>query len=196
LENRAYARPYQFASVNATRPPTAEDLAPPEPYSLKSPSHIFSWIGLPFRAAVAALAYLAFPFITELTSSVINDSPDDLGRIVSTFTPGISIVYGTFVSLTLSILYNRQYRLQENVSVESSFLSLLVRDLLLLFRGRKQDAVDACQCVADQVRTLVRGSRGSELMGVIYCDPYGELVRTAVSLESQRGEHDVTSLCE
>ena len=85
-------------------------------------------------------------------------------------------MYGTFISLTLSILYNRQSRLQEHVSVESSCLSLLVRDLLLLFRNRKQDAVDGCQCVADQVRTLVRGSRGSELMGLIYCDPYGEFV--------------------
>ena len=178
LESRAYAKSYQFASVNATRRPTSQDLAPPEPFSIKSPTHFWSWMGLPFRAAVALLSYVVFPFITERISNSIGDSTDDLGRIAVIFTPGISIVYGTFISLTLSILYNRQSRLQENVSVESAVLSLLGRDLLLLFRGRKQGAIDACQCVADQVRTLVRGSRGSELMGLIYCDPYGELERS------------------
>lgn len=169
LKNRAYARPYQFALANATRAPTAADLEPPE---TKNNGFVSSWSN---KVAVAAASFFAFPYISEFLSNLIGQaSLNDLGKMAQIFVPGISIVYGTFISLTLSICFNRQTVLQRNVSEESALLSLLARYLLLLFRNREQDAIDACQCVADQVRLLVRGSRGSELLGLIYCDPYGE----------------------
>ena len=171
VENRAYARPYQFALANATRLPTMADLEPPE-----QPNYDFlAGNSLVNKFAVAVFSFVAFPYISDFISSFIGQtSLVDLGKMAEIFVPGISIVYGTFVALTLQICFDRQASLQRNVSTESSLLSLLARDLLLLFRNREQDAIDACQCVADQVRSLVRESRGSELMGLIYCDPYGE----------------------
>ena len=102
--------------------------------------------------------------------------------------PGISILYGTFVSLTLSILYRRQRDIQDNVAQETSLLLLIMRNMLSLFGGgadrtngrdcriKHQLAIDAGQCVAIQIQTLVQSSRGEELMRLIYADPYARLL--------------------
>jgi len=180
VENRAYARPYQFALANATRPPTTADLEAPEQQN----SEFLTGNSLVNKLAVAAFSFVAFPYIRDFISTLIGQtSLIDLGKMAEIFVPGISIVYGTFVALTLQICFDRQASLQRNVSTESSLLSLLARDLLLLFRNREQDAIDACQCVADQVRSLVRESRGSELMGLIYCDPYARIIDIVSNFE-------------
>jgi len=180
VENRAYARPYQFALANATRPPTTADLEAPEQQN----SEFLTGNSLVNKLAVAAFSFVAFPYIRDFISTLIGQtSLIDLGKMAEIFVPGISIVYGTFVALTLQICFDRQASLQRNVSTESSLLSLLARDLLLLFRNREQDAIDACQCVADQVRLLVRGSRGSELLGLIYCDPYARIIEIVSEFE-------------
>ena len=41
---------------------------------------------------------------------------------------------------------------------------MITRELLSLFRRDKDLAIEAGQCAADHIRTLVRGSRGGELM--------------------------------
>jgi len=69
-------------------------------------------------------------------------------------------LYGTFVSLTLSILYERQRKIQEAVALEASLLVYATRGLLSLFRKDKQLSLDAGQCTADQIRTLIASSRG------------------------------------
>lgn len=101
--------------------------------------------------------------------------PEQLDDIVSKFGPGIAILYGTFVSLTLSILYNRQQSIQENVAKESSLVTLITRDLLSLLRKDKDLAIEAGQCAADHIRTLVRGSRGGELLLLMYSDPFARM---------------------
>ena len=101
--------------------------------------------------------------------------PEQLDDIVSKFGPGIAILYGTFVSLTLSILYNRQQSIQENVAKESSLVTLITRDLLSLLRKDKVLAIEAGQCAADHIRTLVRGSRGGELLLLMYSDPFARM---------------------
>jgi hypothetical protein len=92
------------------------------------------------------------------------------------FGPGISILYGTFMSLTLSILYQRQRAIQENVSTEASLLVMVLRIALSTFRDHPAQMVEAGQIVADQVRTLVKSSRGVELMQIMYSDPYASLL--------------------
>jgi Protein of unknown function (DUF4239) len=107
--------------------------------------------------------------------------------------------------LTLSILYKRQRDIQDNVAQESSLLLLIMRNLLSLFGGgsaaaaaacqngasdddcpsQYQFAVDAAQCVAVQIQTLVRSSRGEELMRLIYADPYARLLELLDEFERQ-----------
>jgi Protein of unknown function (DUF4239) len=99
-----------------------------------------------------------------------------LQLVLLTLVIGISILYGTFVSLTLSILYNRQQSIQSVVSQEASLITMMIRNLLCLLKDDKELAILAGQCAADQIRTLVRGSRGGELMGMMYSDPYDRMM--------------------
>ena len=87
----------------------------------------------------------------------------------------IGILYGTFVSLTVSILYERQRKIQEAVGTEASLLVYVTRAALALFRKDKQLSLDAAQCTADQIRTLIGSSRGEELMLIMYSDPYSRM---------------------
>lgn len=88
------------------------------------------------------------------------------------FVPGISIIYGTFLSLTLGILYTRQQKITELCAKETSQLLQLTRRMTHLFRKDDRRRLSAAEYIADQVRILVKASRGRELMKVIYSDPY------------------------
>jgi Protein of unknown function (DUF4239) len=167
---RSYARKESFASENIAVPPSIYDLSTPKCGPLES-----FWITPPARLLSFSVAYLAFPFMTRFVDALVTMPADKLGEITGTFAPGISILYGTFISLTLSILYNRQRTIQDNVSIECSYLVLLTRNLIRLFGNHRDRAVEAGQCVADQIRTLVRSSRGAELMLLIYADPYAKI---------------------
>ena len=172
LNNRSYARADAFKLENLDRPPNLEDL------SSFQKRRLFEgfWVSTPARFLSFSLAYLSFPFIIKVLDTFVTMAPEELDGIASKFGPGVSILYGTFVSLTLSILYNRQRAIQDNVAVETALLTTLIRSLLSVFQSQKDLAVEAGQCVADQIRTLVRGSRGSELMLQIYSDPYARLL--------------------
>jgi hypothetical protein len=171
LVERAYALPGPFAAENMTMPPSLEDLAirPREPFE-------GFWIGTPARLLSFGGAYLVFPLLTQFLDHFVTMAPEQLDEITSKFAPGISILYGTFVSLTLSILYTRQRDIQGNVALECSFLVLMTRNLLSVFKYNKEKAIEAGQCAADQIRTLVRSSRGAELMLLMYSDPYARML--------------------
>jgi hypothetical protein len=159
LNERAYAKTEPFKQENLSKPPTLQDLSPP----LSSAVDTF-WIGTTARIINLVAPYIAFPYIIRFLDRFVTMPPEQLDDIVSKFGPGIAILYGTFVSLTLSILYNRQQSIQENVAKESSMVVMVTRDLLSLFRRDQDLAIEAGQCAADHIRTLVRGSRGGELM--------------------------------
>ena len=108
--------------------------------------------------------------------SFVTMPPEDLDEITSKFGPGVSILYGTFISLTLSILYQRVKDIQDAAARESAMLTLVTRNLLSVFKKDRDLAIEAAQCCADQVRTLVKTSRGAELMLVMYSDPYARMM--------------------
>jgi len=171
LNNRCYARKEPFDAENIGVPPSLSDLSPPTAKPLDK-----VWISSTFRIGCFALAFFSLPLITELLNKFVTMAPDQLDDITGRFSPGISILYGTFVSLTLSILYNRQQAIQSNVSQESTLLTMLIRNLLSLFKEDKELAVRAGQCASDQIRTLVRSSRGGELLQMMYSDPYDRMM--------------------
>lgn len=177
VEPRVYARPDQFERDNTDVPPTIDDVAPPP--SLYGPVATFlAWNRIPARAVVGALSYLSFPLIISLLDDATqNVEGDTLTTLVNTFLPGVSIVLGTYFSLTLSILYDRLSRMQRTVSSEASLLAMAFLNLMDLFDDDPDAAVESAQCVADQIATLVRESRGREIMRVIYSDPYSRILR-------------------
>lgn len=180
LKTRSYASASAFASANITCPPSLSDLdrEPPEK------SETF-WISTFARFLALAGSILAFPFIIETLDKFVTLPPEQLQEIASSFGPGISIIYGTFVSLTLSVLYNRQQYIQDDVAQESALLTIICRNLLMLFADNKELAVESAQTVADQIRTLVKGSRGSELTLLMYSDPYSRMLELIAMKECQ-----------
>jgi hypothetical protein len=171
LKERSYCKREPFEAENLSTPPTLSDLAPPPPTVLDK-----LFVSTPANILYFTVAYLSFPFVTHFLQGIVTTSESRLDEILATFTPGISILYGTFVSLTLSTLYNRQRTIQDNVAVESSLLTVMMRNLFSLFRTDDSKIVVAGQCVADQIRTLVRSSRGEELMLLMYNDPYARML--------------------
>ena len=169
--DRSYAKKEAFRPENFKTGPTLDDLCPPPPTDLKERM----WISTFYRAGILISSFQLFPHLTSFLCEFITVTPYQLGTITSKFGPGISILYGTFISLTLSILYERQQNIQRNASAETSLLSLLARDMLSVFNGDHDRAVEGSHCILIQIFILVRESRGNELMNLIYSDPYAAI---------------------
>lgn len=136
-----------------------------------------AWNGLPARVVVGALSYLLFPFVVAVLEQATQSVPDeDITALVNTFVPSVSIVLGTYFSLTISILYDRFTCMQQELNVEAGKLALVCHHILHLFHDDGEASVVGAQCVADQIRTMVFDSRGKETMGVIYEDPYARIL--------------------
>ena len=171
LRDRAYAKPEAFATDSIGDPPGLKDLSPPK----RKDGDVF-WITNTARIIAFLVSYTIFPFMTRVLDGFVTMPPEKLDDITSKFGPGISILYGTFISLTLSILYRRLQEIQDDVAIESSMLVLMTRNLLALFRNDVALLQEAGQCSADQIRTLVKGSRGGELILLMYSDPYARML--------------------
>ena len=103
-------------------------------------------------------------------------SPNKLVTVTQQFLPGVTILYGTFVSLTLNVLYARIQKIQSNAAIETSLIAYLSRNILTLFADAQDQAIVACQCIADEIITLAKSTRGKELMNIMYSDPYARLL--------------------
>jgi hypothetical protein len=185
LAERSYARKEPFAAENITVPPSLDDLAsiPRKPFE-------GFWISVPYRILSFGLSYAFFPVIVKYLDKFVTQNPSELDEVTSKFAPGISILYGTFISLTLNILYTRQRDIQDYVAMECSLLVVATRSLLSLFHDNRELSVEAGQCAADQIRTLVRSSRGSELMLVMYSDPYARMLELIDKYERQQHQQN------
>ena len=185
LKYRNYAKRDAFSSENMHVPPSSKDLSPKARTQLE-----ILWISPLYRWAVLVIFYLIFPYITQLLSKFVTMSPSHLAEITSQFGPGISILYGTFISITLSILYDRQNKIQTNVSAESANMAIVLRSSLSLFRDDKNRMVEVGQCIADQIRHLVMESRGEEIMCLIYSDPYARILELVLEKEREQPAND------
>eukprot|EP00957_Ditylum_brightwellii_P129536 9880307-Ditylum_brightwellii.AAC.1 len=105
-------------------------------------------------------------------------STEDFNRVASQFAPGTGVLYGTIVALTLDILYDRESRIQENITLEAGLLSQITQNALSLFDSTndKDMARETSQLVAEQVRMLSTRTRGAELLGIMRADPYAQIL--------------------
>ncbi|EED91590.1 predicted protein [Thalassiosira pseudonana CCMP1335] len=134
------------------------------------------------------MAFFLFPVVCNLLNTLVEVSDDEFDIINEQFTPGIGILYGTFVALTLDILYERQGKVQENASVEASLLSQVTQNVISLFRDEVNIAREATQIIADQVRIIVYRSRGSEMLNIMRSDPYARLLSLIDHYQRDRKE--------
>jgi hypothetical protein len=171
LDRRSYARAGPFETKNLGNPPVVEDLLP-QPTKIKDGFYL----SLPAALLTFVGASISFPLMSGFLVHFFDRDPVLLDEIVGKLVPGISILYGTFMSLTLSILYDRQRKVQESVAQETSLLSFVLHNMVFLFRKDRDRMVRAGQITADQVRILLRESRGLEYMTIVYTDPYMKLL--------------------
>lgn len=128
LDRRSYASWGPFEKENIYEPPTLDDLRPP-PF----PFEETLWISTPYRILTFAVAYYIFPYCIGFLNNYTTMEPDLLSDITSIFAPGVSVLYGTFIALTLSILYDRQKDIQNDAAVEGKNFTLFVEQHLLLY---------------------------------------------------------------
>ena len=206
VEPRLYARSEQFTPEAMDKDPTVDDIAcPPSHFGPlanflswnRLPARIvvgtMAYIAFPMLVDFLESATLLDvqqsvsennDFMTGLLAKVapkkIEVLPqlerDNLSTLVGIYLPGVSIVLGTYFSMTLSILYDRFQRLQQTMSMEASMLAYCFQVLLDLFARDETNLVTSVQCVADQISTMVRDSRGKETMRIIYKDPYAGIL--------------------
>lgn len=118
-----------------------------------------------FRALVVIFAFLAFPSL----ESLIMVFHDDLntGVVGGAVLPGIGILFGTLISVTYSILLNRQATLQEIATQESSQLSLLTKEISTLFHQEDHRRQVAFQHIWTHAETLINRGRLQELLQIM-----------------------------
>lgn len=114
---------------------------------------------------------------SPVSLSISEEEREHLATLVNLYLPGVSIVLGTYTSLTLDILYTRFSQLQKAVSKEASLLAYCFQLLQDLFAKDLENLIASTQCIANQIHVLVRDSRGKETMRIIYNDPYANILR-------------------
>lgn len=165
LKGRSYALKKVFASDNLEKMATLEDLSTPKTKWTKR-----IWFSSLFRVTMLVTSFYSFPGIVGFVSAHV-ESLDSI-RNQNQFYSGITIIYATVISLTLSIQYDRQQKITELCAKETSVLLLMSRRILKLFQDDQEKLLESCYCIMDQVRLLVKASRGRELMKMIYSGPY------------------------
>lgn len=168
---RSYSNRELLDADHYTDEPTLDDLNQAQPSRGKT-----IWASTPYRISVFVGAFFLFPVICQVLSTFVEIRADEFDIVNEQFTPGIGILYGTFVALTLDILYERQNKVQENASVEASLLSQVTQNVLNLFRDQPQIAREASQIIADQVRIIVYRPAGAEMLNIMRADPYARLL--------------------
>lgn len=170
-DSRSYGNRELLDTDHFDMAPTLDDLNQEQP----AMSKIF-WVTSGFRIGVVIAAFFIFPVLCNILNTLVEVSDDEIDIINEQFTPGIGILYGTFVALTLDILYERQGKVQENASVEASRLSQTTQNVFNLFRDETDIAREAAQIIADQVRIIVYRPRGVEMLAIMRADPYARLL--------------------
>lgn len=179
LGKRSYARPEPFKKENLDDPPVLEDMLPEPPRTEDS-----FYLSIPVILLTFCSTTAIFPFLASYLVTFVDMPADQLDVITSKFVPGVAILYGTYISLTFSILYNRQKDVQDMVAKETALLGFILHNFISLFKVDRSSLVEATQCVADQVRVLTSESRGLEYLTIVYTDPYIRM------LEIVRGEEE------
>lgn len=190
LQGRSYARNTAFEKDNIYRQPNIQDLASP-----KQSNDKFStlWSTTAFRFGIFLAAFFSFSPIVQFLNNQETIPLSVVDELTDNFSTGVSILYGTFISLTLNILYERQNCISEQIATESSLLVILTRNVLALCRNDEENMKVFGECIMDQVRILVKESRGTELITLIYADPYGRILDLMNVIDTNKSQKDVSA---
>eukprot|EP00521_Asterionellopsis_glacialis_P010866 CAMPEP_0195302782 /NCGR_PEP_ID=MMETSP0707-20130614/31649_1 /TAXON_ID=33640 /ORGANISM="Asterionellopsis glacialis, Strain CCMP134" /LENGTH=504 /DNA_ID=CAMNT_0040366125 /DNA_START=81 /DNA_END=1595 /DNA_ORIENTATION=+ len=173
LTKRSYASNTDVVTQTSVfRPPTLQDLN-----QIQVPFVEGYWVAPPFRIAVLVGSFFAFAPLANALKTILEIDKREFDIISGQFAPTVGILYGTFVALTLEILYERLGSIQYDGTTEAALLANTAQNVLNFFRGYDNEARKAYQSIADQVRILSGESRGAEMIAMIQEDPYSNLLQ-------------------
>ncbi|CAM9830835.1 unnamed protein product, partial [Hapterophycus canaliculatus] len=138
-----------------------------------------------FRSIVVLAGFFFFPNIVEDLSPLIflkDGALTDEVRLglTGSFLPGVSLLFGALFSYTISLLVNRQHKIEEVVNAEVSALSSLVLHLEDYFRYSPDDLEASMEAAWRHTDTLIFQSRYQEILLLVQDDPLEDLMRVRV----------------
>jgi hypothetical protein len=122
-------------------------------------------------------SYSAFPIICQALLPLVAPPGDVVlsnevrASLTGSFLPGIALLFGTLSSHTLTLLVNRQNKLEELVNQELSNLSMLVWHCLQVYSGDDEKRLTMLEAIWLHTDVLIFQSRYQELLQLVQEDP-------------------------
>eukprot|EP00903_Cladosiphon_okamuranus_P009127 g8720.t1 len=140
------------------------------------------------RSLLVVTGFLCFPSIVEDLSPLIflNDGTltDEVRLgLTGSFLPGVSLLFGALFSYTISLLVNRQIKIEEVVNAEVSALSVLVLHLEDQFRYSREELEASMEAAWRHTDTLIFQSRYQEILLLVQDDPLEDLMRLIIAVD-------------
>ncbi|CAM9105284.1 unnamed protein product [Pylaiella littoralis] len=142
------------------------------------------------RSLLVAAGFLAFPSLVDDISPIIflkDGALTDEVRLglTGSFLPGVSLLFGALFSYTISLLVNRQIRIEEVVNAEVSALSALVLHLEDYFRYSPVELEASMEAAWRHTDTLIFQSRYQEILLLVQDDPLEDLMRLVITVDDE-----------
>ncbi|CAM9635112.1 unnamed protein product [Ectocarpus fasciculatus] len=143
------------------------------------------------RSLLVVAAFLCFPTLVEDISPLIflkDGALSDEVRLglTGSFLPGVSLLFGALFSYTISLLVNRQIKIEEIVNAEVSALLAIVLHMEDYFRYSPTALEAAMEAGWRHTDTLIFQSRYQEILLLVQDDPLEDIMRVRVRVRDGR----------
>ncbi|CAM9665966.1 unnamed protein product [Chrysoparadoxa australica] len=148
-----------------------------------SPAEVTKYI-LP-RLAVMVAAYFSFPTACQILGPIVHSTDSMMGDevkagLTGSFLPGISLLFGSLFSYTISLLVTRQQRIEELITQELSDLSFLLWHVQVFFSADPKNLEKSLRAIWRHTDQLIGQSRYQEMLTLVQSDPIEEVMRVVI----------------
>ncbi|CAM9488239.1 unnamed protein product [Ectocarpus fasciculatus] len=142
------------------------------------------------RSLLVVAAFLCFPTLVEDISPLIflkDGALSDEVRLglTGSFLPGVSLLFGALFSYTISLLVNRQIKIEEIVNAEVSALLAIVLHMEDYFRYSPTALEAAMEAGWRHTDTLIFQSRYQEILLLVQDDPLEDIMRLIIAVDDE-----------
>ncbi|CAN0136420.1 unnamed protein product, partial [Phaeothamnion confervicola] len=101
------------------------------------------------------------------------------------FLPGISLLFGALLSFTISLLINRQTKIEDLVNEEVAHLSTAALHVSDLWRNDPERRQRALEAVWRHTDELIFRSRYQEILALVQDDPITDLMQMVIGVDEE-----------